>query len=135
MPTTHEREVFSRINDEITDPLDRLTAKIAFIDAAHGLPADDLRALGIDRADLRWNAVRGYLQRQREDATFALNRTLILIFAVGMASQSATARGAAGWVGRLDVLDAIARIKRSFGPRAAEIIAEEFIPASLREQT
>jgi hypothetical protein len=135
MPTDADRETFRSIDIWVDDPSDRIAAKIAFVDARQGLPADDLRALNIDRADLRWAAARGYIAAEREKATRALNRTLICIFAAGMMEQSAAARGSGNWINRLDILDAIARIKRSFGERAAQIVTKTFLPASLRDET
>lgn len=132
-PTATEREVFRGINIWIDDPVDRLTAQIAYIDARQGLPADDLRALGIDRVDLRWDAVRGYIHAENEKALRQVRRGWLLVVAGGMMQQASELRGKAGWIGKFDILDAVARIKRFFGQRAATIVADEFMPADFRE--
>lgn len=132
-PTAAEREVFRGINIWIDDPIDRLTAKVAYIDARQGIPADDLREMGIDRADLRWEAVRGYIHVENEKALRSFRRVWLLAVAGGMIQQASELRGKAGWLGKFDILNAVARIKRFFGQRAATIVTDEFMPAGFRE--
>ncbi len=132
-PTAAEREVFRGINIWIDDPVDRLTAKIAYIDARQGVPADDLREMGIARADLRWEAVRGYIHVESERALRDFRRAWLFVVAGGMMQQASELRGKAGWIGKFDILDTVARIKRFFGQRAAKIVADEFMPPEFRE--
>lgn len=125
----------ARIEAEIIVLDARITAKMAAIDAQRGTPADDLRAMGIDRADLRWTAVRGYLRMKREIGVRELNRTLLRILAGGFILEAAEEHGNALWISRPHVLDAIGRTKRIYGAHAAQIVAETFVPLSLRDLT
>lgn len=132
-PTERDREIWRGIEVWVDDPYDRLTAKIAFIDARQGIPADDLRAMGIDRPDLRWEAARGYIHLENDRALRGFRRAVLMVFAGGMMEQAAVARRMVGWVNQFDVFDTVARVKRFFGKRAGSIVADEFLPAELRE--
>lgn len=103
-----------------------ISRKIAWLDAHNGVPADDLRALGIDRAERRWAAALDYIAELREAHTLELNRGFVVLIAGAFAEQSAAARGTPGWSGYFDITDAIDRIKKHFGQKAADVVAQSF---------
>ena len=118
---------------------DAIASKIAWLDARTRVPAADLAALDIDRAEMRWDAVRDYIAELREVYTRKLNRAFVLMVAVRYAERSAARQtcdhgGCAlcrGFITMLDLLDAVVRVKARFGHTAAKIVAEEFFPPVL----
>ena len=93
---------------------------------------DDLRALGIDRAELRWEAVCGFLDELRDGSRRAVRHRVVLALATGFAEDSAKLRGESGWISRGDLLSAVARIRSIFGDAAAEVVSKAFVPSSWR---
>lgn len=95
--------------------------------------ADDLRALGVDKPDLRWQAALGHLEELRAEATRELNRFMVRSLAGAFAAESAAARPeGADWITGADVLSAVARVRTVFGDRAAVVVFDAYIPATLR---
>ncbi len=101
------------------------TARIA------GQLAADLRALGIDSAELRANAVREYLLRLEAAAERRLNRAIVAVIAVGFITDNARLRNTRRWMTIRDVYEAIARVRVLYGEKAADHVRQVFVPPDM----
>ena len=96
--------------------------------------ANDLRALGVDRATIRVAYLHNFFAKLREANERETDRVVSVLFGAAFAEESAAARGSPHWLRAGDVHEAIARTKtlfghrdRVFGQRVAKQVADRLL--------